>query len=530
MKLLKYKFFFISFFLIHLLIGKSLNTPKETIWYHLSVLQYNAHNEDSLAKNVMFPVEGVSEKELIHRAKQLKQIFDALGDEIQENSLSNDANYKNKNGVHLYAFGKLHLEHNPDHHAYLDKIYLTKVGDKWLYSSTTVKSIPSIYREIYPFGLHVFADYLNGLGHDKFLGLYYWQYFGIIFLVLFLVSLYKAFNIIFNRIFLKLLYKYGHENVADKYVRPVVVPFTLLMIVLLMVLLIPILNFPVSINKWLILFFKAIIPLFVTIVLYRVVDIFTAYLAKMAENTETTLDDQLIPLLRKILKMLVILSGTLFMLKKFNFDILPLLTGISIGGLAFALAAQDTIKNFFGSLMIFVDRPFQLGDWITGKNIDGDVEEVGFRSTRIRTFHNSVISIPNGMLADMTIDNMGLRKYRRYKTFLSITYDTPTEKIELFVEELKKLIANHPHTRKDYYHVYFSNFSASSLEILFYIFFEVPNWGEELKAKHEINLGIMRIAQDLNVNFAFNTQTLHVESFPADIQPFIGSSKDNSER
>lgn len=530
MKLLKYKLFFTSFFLIHLLIGQNLSTPKEAIWYHLSVLQDNVQGKDSLVRNVMFPVNGVSDEESVHRAKQLKQIFDALGDEIEENALSNDPNYKNKNGAHLYPFGKLHLENNSDHHAYLDKIYVIKVEDKWLYSSTTVNAIPSIYRKIYPFGLHVFADYLNGLGHDKFLGLYYWQYFGILFLVLLLITLYKVFNILFNRIFLKLLHKYGHGNVADQYVRPVVVPFTLLIIVLLMVLLIPVLNFPVSINKWLILFFKAIIPLFVTIVLYRVVDVFTAYLAKMAEKTETTLDDQLIPLLRKVLKVLVIILGTLFMLKKLNFDILPLLTGISIGGLAFALAAQDTIKNFFGSLMIFVDRPFQMGDWITGKGIDGDVEEVGFRSTRIRTFHNSVISIPNGMLADMTIDNMGLRKYRRYKTFLSITYDTPIEKIELFVEELKKIILNHPDTRKDYYHVYFNNFSASSLEILFYIFFEVPGWGEELKAKHEINLGIMRIAQDLNVNFAFNTQTLHVESFPPDIQPFISLPKDNSER
>ncbi|MDH5610267.1 MAG: mechanosensitive ion channel family protein, partial [Cyclobacteriaceae bacterium] len=193
---------------------------------------------------------------------------------------------------------------------------------------------------------------------------------------------------------------------------------------------------------------------------------------------------------------------------------IPLLTGLSIGGLAFALAAQDTIKNFFGSLMIFIDKPFQIGDWITSGDIDGTVEEVGFRSSRVRTFRNSVMYVPNGKMADSLIDNHGLRQYRRFFTQIAITYDTPPELIDGFVEGLRKIVLSHPDTRKDYYNVFLNDLGPSSLNIMFYIFFEVPDWTAELKARHEVLLEIIRFAKQLGVHFAFPTQTLHVENFP----------------
>jgi MscS family membrane protein len=239
------------------------------------------------------------------------------------------------------------------------------------------------------------------------------------------------------------------------------------------------------------------------------------YFSKLAEKTESTLDDQLVPLIRKTLKALVVIIGTLFVLKEgLEVDIVPFLTGLSIGGLAFALAAQDTIKNFFGSIMIFIDKPFQVGDWITSGDVDGTVEEVGFRSTRVRTFRNSVMYIPNGKIADATIDNHGLRQYRRFYTTLTVTYDTPPQLMEIFVEGLRKIVESHPDTRKDGYHIYFNNLSSYSQDIMFYIFFEVPNWAEELRCRHEILVSIVKLANNLGVRFAFPTQTLHMEDFP----------------
>ena len=206
--------------------------------------------------------------------------------------------------------------------------------------------------------------------------------------------------------------------------------------------------------------------------------------------------------------------GALVILDNLDVNITGIIAGLSIGGLAFALAAQDTIKNFFGSLMIFFDRPFQVGDWITSGDVDGTVEEVGFRATRIRTFRNSVMYIPNGVITNQMIDNHGLRIYRRFFTQLAVKYDTPPAVLQAFTDGLKEIVANHEKTRKDYYEVHVNNLGSTAIEVMFYAFFETKDWSGELKARHETILLIIRLAEQLGVEFAFPTQTLHVESLP----------------
>jgi MscS family membrane protein len=193
-------------------------------------------------------------------------------------------------------------------------------------------------------------------------------------------------------------------------------------------------------------------------------------------------------------------------------DISSLLTGLGLGGLAFALAAQDTVKNLFGSLTVLLDKPFNVGDWVKIGDLEGTVEEVGFRTTRIRTFYNSLITMPNANLISTAVDNLGARTYRRWKTMLSLTYDTPPEKFEEFCEGIRELVRKHPDTRKDYFHVYANEFGAASLDVLVYVFFRTPGWGEELGARHTLFLDILRLARDLGVEFAFPTQTLHVHA------------------
>jgi MscS family membrane protein len=287
-----------------------------------------------------------------------------------------------------------------------------------------------------------------------------------------------------------------------------------LMVVLFIFIFIPLAQLPIKIAHYVILSLKGSIPLLATLVVYRMVDILGAYLAKLAERTEGKLDDQLVPIIRKTLKAFVVVIGGVVFLQNLNFNITALLAGISIGGLAIALAAQDTLKNFFGSVMIFLDRPFQIGDWITAGEIDGTVEEVGFRTTRVRTFRNSLVSVPNGKLSDMVVDNHGLRMYRRFYTQITITYDTPPEKVEAFVEGLRKIVELHPDTRKDYFNVFFNDLAAYSFNIMFYIFFQVPDWTNELRARHEVLLEVVKLAEVLDVRFAFPTQTLHMEEFP----------------
>lgn len=259
---------------------------------------------------------------------------------------------------------------------------------------------------------------------------------------------------------------------------------------------------------------QIIVSIAVIWLLYKLADVLTEYLQTLTAKTESTLDDHLVPLLRRALRIFVIIFGVLFTVQNMGFNVLSVLAGLGLGGLAFALAAKDTCANFFGSLMIFLDRPFQIGDWIIVGSNEGTVEEIGFRSTRIRTFYNSVISIPNSVMANANIDNMGRREYRRIKAFFGLTYDTPPEKMEAFLEGMKNIVKANPNTRKDYYHVVFNGYGDFSLEVMLYCFLKVPDWSAELVERQNIYLEILRLAREVGVEFAFPTQTLHMESFP----------------
>ena len=247
---------------------------------------------------------------------------------------------------------------------------------------------------------------------------------------------------------------------------------------------------------------------------YRLVDVLAAYMAAKAAATDTKLDDQLVPLVRKTLKTMTVVAGVLFILQNLHVNVGSLLAGLGIGGVAVALAAKDTVANFFGSIMIFVDRPFQIGDWVVVEGAEGIVEEVGFRSTRIRTFYNSVITVPNARFTEAKIDNYGAREYRRTFVTIGLTYDTTPEQMQAFVEGVRAVIVANSFTRKDYYEIHMSGFGDSSLNVMVYFFFKVSSWSEELRQRHLVFLEIMRVAREVGVSFAFPTRTLHVEQVP----------------
>jgi len=244
---------------------------------------------------------------------------------------------------------------------------------------------------------------------------------------------------------------------------------------------------------------------------YRVVDFFDINFRIHSRRTENKLDDLLVPLVRKTLKVFVTVVGILFIASNFNLNLTSLIAGLGLGGLAFALAAKDMVENLFGSITVVFDQSFHVGDWVVVGDIEGSVEEIGLRSTRIRTFYNSVVTVPNSHFITASVDNMGKRSYRRMKTTLSLTYDTSPEKIEAFCEGVRELIRLHPYMRKDYYQVYFNQMSASSLDVLVYVFLKAPDWSTELRERHRFLLDILRLADALGVAFAFPTQTLHLK-------------------
>jgi len=481
----------------------SLETPFQTILTHLKYMQDETYHPDIAA--AVFSMSDVEDRSLAKSyAIRLKRILDGKGIYVEMSELPQDENYVDS------------TTHKPRYYiekSTLPELYLVKKESGWYYSRSTINSIDKWYKEVYPVGTHKLVDVFPH-GGRKYLGLYLWQVMGVFVIILIGFIVRKAFTLLFEKIILNVLHKVGYIKLADEVVRPTAKPISYLVVFYLLILFVPVLQLPIGINKYVVILLTSVWPIFAIVFFYRLVDIFSIYLRKLAAKTESNLDDQLVPLARKILKTFVIAIGVLFILDNLNVNITGILAGLSIGGLAFALAAQDTIKNFFGSLMIFIDKPFQVGDWITSGDVDGTVEEVGFRSTRVRTFRNSVTSVPNGVLSDRMVDNHGLRAYRRFHTQLALTYDTPPALIEVFVEGLREIVKNHPNTRKDYYEIYLNEMANSSLNVMFYIFFEASSWSDELKGRHEILLSIIEFANDLGVNFAFPTQTLHMETFP----------------
>ncbi len=479
-----------------------LSSPRAAVETHLHSLE-NPHYQPSVAAKVLFSKK-TSKKEKEKRAIWLKQILDSKAQDLYSYKIPDNPNYTDpQSGNSIYVIDSS-----------LSEIFLEKIGNKWYYSKKTVDAIPALYESTYPWGTKYLLKHFNSAQHNFTLfGLDLWKSIGFIILLIIGFFVYKLLVFI-----LKTLGNLSYAtqlrsklSISDHLLMPIIKALVLFFVFYSLTKLIPVLQLPLSINKYLVPISSSLAPIFLTIACYYWVDILTSFLAKKAEATTSTLDDQLVPLIRKALKTFVIIIGGLFTLHNLGFNITAILAGISIGGLAIALAAQETLKNFFGSIMIFVDRPFQLGDWIIADKIDGSVEEVGFRSTRIRTFSDSVVSVPNGKLADMTINNFGQRKIRRYKTTLSATYSTSPELINQFTKGLKEIILAHPKTVKHRYHVSFTTFAASSLDVLFYTFFEVANWNEELEARHELNISIIKLADELGIDFAFPTQTIHIE-------------------
>jgi len=479
-----------------------LFSPYQTVSTHINNLQTDQYHPEIAAKT--FNPKQVNDKDAKDLAIQLMQIYKGGGLVFSIKDVSSNPDYVDTlTGRSLYIVSSKYPQ-----------IYLEKDGQNWYYSKETAENISKIHEEVYPFGVDRLLKLLPKIGTANYFGFQLWQFVGILLIIVISLIFHKIFTLIIEKIIISFMIRRGYQKVADSYMGPIARPLSILIIFPILLLLIPVLQLPIKVTTYILIALKALWPVFATIVCYRVVDILGVYMMKLADRTESTLDDQLVPLLRKALKIFVIIIGVLAILANLDIDILPLLTGLSIGGLAFALAAQDTLKNFFGSIMIFVDKPFQIGDWITSGDIDGTVEEVGFRATRVRTFRNSVTYVPNGIIADKTVDNHGLRKYRRFYTQISINYDTPAEVINIFVEGLREVVEKHPNTWKENYHVYLNDLANSSLNIMFYIFFEVPTWGEELRCRHEILLEIIKLAESLGVHFAFPTRTLHMETFP----------------
>jgi len=259
--------------------------------------------------------------------------------------------------------------------------------------------------------------------------------------------------------------------------------------------------------------------------LWRLIDGLSAYFSARAAQTDSSLDDQLVPFISKTLKIFIVITAVLVIAQNMGYSISGLIASLGIGGIAVAMAARDTIANVFGSIMILIDRPFTIGDWIKTPDFEGVVEEIGFRSTRIRTFAQTLVNVPNSLLANMVIDNIDARAKRRVKMRIGLTYATTPEQMQQAVAGIEAILAAHAGVDQQFKLVKFDEFEDSSLSIFLYYFSASTDWAKYLQVRQEVNMQIMQLLQSLGLDFAFPSRSIYMH--PLDQPESVRSGMDS---
>lgn len=272
--------------------------------------------------------------------------------------------------------------------------------------------------------------------------------------------------------------------------------------------------FDESIGKFIHKCFSVLFTSAVAFFVYSLVDVVDYAITHLTAKTHTKMDDMMAPMVRKSLRVVLVVLALVHVAEILSGEpIATVLTGLGVGGLAVALAAQETIKNFFGSLVIFADKPFELGERVVVGGHDGTIEEVGFRSTRIRTLDGHLVTVPNGELANQMIQNIGKRPFIKRVMNVTITYDTPPEKVQQAVDILKELLDNHEGMDPEFPpRVFFNDFNDCSLNILVIYWYHPPAYWDYLAHAERLNMELLKRYNEAGIEFAFPTQTLYVNN------------------
>lgn len=255
--------------------------------------------------------------------------------------------------------------------------------------------------------------------------------------------------------------------------------------------------------------YQVAIMVSITWIIMRVVDFFGLILMYRAAQTESKTDDQLVPFIRESIKIVIVILSIFFILGAvFHLNIASLVAGLGIGGLAVALAAKESLENLFGSFTIFLDKPFIVGDLVKIGNVTGNVERIGFRSTRLRTVDKTYVTIPNKKMIDGELDNLTLRTFRRSSFVLGLKNDTAPAKMKAVIDDLKAYLDKHPLVQQGDTHVRFYEFGTSSLNVRVEYLVNTIDWVVYLTVREEVNYRIIEILAAHECELAFPTTTV----------------------
>ncbi len=256
-------------------------------------------------------------------------------------------------------------------------------------------------------------------------------------------------------------------------------------------------------------FLDTLFVIAITWIIIRLIKFFSIVFIKRAEENESKTDEHLVPFFRDIIIALIVFCS-FFLILGFVFrqDVISLITGLGIGGVALALAARATLENLFASFTLFTEQPFIVGDDIELGNIIGKIEKVGFRSTRIRHVDGSLVFVPNQMLVSQTLNNLSQRKDRRHKFFIRLKLETPLPKIKVIIDEIQVLIVQNELTCEHESHVKFDSIGEYSINIMVVFFAATPDYWESKSIRETLNYEISRILENNQAELAQPTTTL----------------------
>ena len=233
---------------------------------------------------------------------------------------------------------------------------------------------------------------------------------------------------------------------------------------------------------------------------------------KLRKSLSQKMDDTVFEFVLKVTRVLIYIVAIFLVLAILEINLTGLIAGLGLGGVIVTLAAQDTAKNLFGGVVIFIDKPFVVGDWIEMDNYEGTIEDITFRTTRIRTFENALVNIPNAIIADASVTNWSKMEKRRYKTNLCVELNTPLEKLELLKAKIEKMLQERESVFDDSIIVRFDQITDNGINVLIYTYTNSVDYASYLKEVEDINIKIMKILREENVELAYDTKTVYVKN------------------
>jgi len=328
---------------------------------------------------------------------------------------------------------------------------------------------------------------------------------------IFIFTIIQLLRVVFKKIITKIIQKTNNQY-DDEIVVVIEKPMKYLFIFIGIKLAIAILVFSSDIR---IIINNIISSGFIFVVFWSFVKLLN-YFSKHLTTITNKFGDKISPdvanFLIKSIRLFIIAIGIFTILQEWGYNISGFLASLGLVGMAFALAAKDTAANLFGSLVIFTDKPFNVGDWIKTPDVEGTIESIGIRSTKVRTFAQALVTVPNATLANSAILNWSKMGKRRIKMNVGLTYDTKVSQLEKVVLDIKNMLKNHPDIHQDTIHVYFTTFDDSSLSVFCYFFTKTTNWGEFMRVRENTNFEIMKIVEQNNTSFAFPSRSIYIEN------------------